>query len=145
MHRLQNTIQQLQQNRNNDNNSNHDDNDNKEGIDVLDDTQRQVEELKLILDEQKLRLNKDVAAEKARCIEYENKCLLLERRIKKLEQERKPTTSLVDVLQVKKKNDSRVQWYKLCNYYVYLLDEKCDLIKKKIQSNCLLHRYVLYK
>ncbi|KAI7856128.1 hypothetical protein BDC45DRAFT_504370 [Circinella umbellata] len=95
LHRLQKTIDQLQQNHSN---NNCDDNDQE---DVLSDTQRQVEELKLILDEQKLRLNKDLAAEKARCIEYENKCLLLERRIKKLEQERKPTTSLVDVLQMR--------------------------------------------
>ncbi|KAG2226541.1 hypothetical protein INT45_014285 [Circinella minor] len=104
LHRLQNTIYQLQQNHRNNNNNNNDDDDgdhDKEENDVLGDTQRQVEELKWILDEQKFRLNKDLAAEKARCIEYENKCLLLERRIKKLEQERKPTTSLVDVLQMR--------------------------------------------
>ncbi|KAI8139970.1 hypothetical protein BJV82DRAFT_624599 [Fennellomyces sp. T-0311] len=88
LHRLQHTIRQLQ-------------NDDVGSDDTLGDMRRQVEELNLIIDEQKLRLNKDLAVEKARCIEYENKCVVLERRIRKLEQERKPATSLADVLQMR--------------------------------------------
>ncbi|ORZ00958.1 hypothetical protein BCR43DRAFT_160659 [Syncephalastrum racemosum] len=71
---------------------------------IIGDMQRDLEQMKLLLEEEKLRLNKDLVAERARCIEYENRCIVLERKIKKLEASGaidSTSTSLYDILQVR--------------------------------------------
>lgn len=51
------------------------------------------------VEERYLRLMKDLTLEKERCKQYETKCMMLEKRIKNLEQSRKP--SLLDFMQTK--------------------------------------------
>lgn len=51
------------------------------------------------VEERYLRLMKDLTLEKERCKQYETKCMMLEKRIKNLEQSRKP--SLLDFMQVR--------------------------------------------
>ncbi|CDH55356.1 cell cycle arrest in response to pheromone-related protein [Lichtheimia corymbifera JMRC:FSU:9682] len=51
------------------------------------------------VEERYSRLMKDLAMEKGRCKQYETKCMMLEKRIKHLEQSRKP--SLFDFMQTK--------------------------------------------
>ena len=85
LRRLQHTIRQLKE---------------ESSESALNDTRRQVEQLQWAIDEQKLQLNKNLNMEKARCLDYENKCVMLERQIKKLEQERTGALRLSDILQV---------------------------------------------